>query len=173
VVGTKQDAYLKRGRFEPEQAIDFFTKASAKAQADGFRALRGGAEMSWQLSGDPGSEQLVLYEALLNGAFPHHEVLGICQYNMERFTPEVIKSVLYTHPIAVIGGLVCENPYYKPPKEFFSSYPVQAEVNRMIETIYASARAKADLEERVRELEEDVARLTAGPKPQRKSPTLL
>ena len=47
-----------------------------------------------------------------------HDVRVLCQYNRDRFSPEIILSVIRTHPVVVYGGVICNNPYYVPPEEF-------------------------------------------------------
>jgi hypothetical protein len=169
VLATKKESYLRNGRFEPDEAINFFADTADKAQAEGWRALRGNAEMTWQLGGDPGTGRLTEYEAKMNRKlFPAHEVMGLCQYNMKRFSPATIRDVLYTHPRVIIGNLVCKNFYYKPPEEFLARNDeswadddaiAELEVPRMLDNIYQFERSEVALRQSQRDLEQANGRL--------------
>jgi two-component system sensor histidine kinase UhpB len=58
---------------------------------------------------------LIEYEALLSNFLANSHCVFLCQYNRLRFDPAVIHDVLRTHRIAILGDLVCPNPYYEPP----------------------------------------------------------
>jgi hypothetical protein len=163
IFGTKQDAYLSDGYFEPDKAIKFFAKAADQAAAEGYRAIRGAAEMTWQLGGDPGSDRLLEYESKMNELlFPTHEAVGLCQFNSNRFTPAFLRDVIYTHPLVMIGGLVCKNFYYKPPEEYLqatSSMAQELEVERMLGNIFDFEKNELELHQSKKELKESNDRL--------------
>lgn len=148
---TKREAYLKEGRFDPDWMINFIRQAAEEATAAGFKALRGTGEMTWVLGGEPGVERLIEYEAKLNYLLPEIDCLVICQYNRNRFVPEVILDVIRTHPLVICGARVCQNFYYVPPDSFLAAMGqgVASEVDRML----ASLREREEMEERIRERE--------------------
>lgn len=147
---TKQDAYLKQGFFDPDWMIGFLKRSTDEAKAAGFAALRVTGEMTWMLGGDPGSERLMEYEAKLNYFFPENDALAICQYNRSRFSPEVIKDVISTHPLVIYGGMVCRNFYYIPPDDFLAEKQPETEITRLL----ANIRSRAELDEALRSSEE-------------------
>jgi hypothetical protein len=57
------------------------------------------------------TERLMEYEARLNNLIAENDLLAVCQYNRNRFSPEIIKGVIETHPLVICGGLVCSNFY--------------------------------------------------------------
>lgn len=120
VILTAKEAYLRDGRFEPDRMIGLLDEATAKALADGYQALRVTGEMTWALSGEPGSERLVEYESLLNNFFPHKRCYAICQYDRRRFDEELLLDILYTHPQVLFGkdGLDNSRMYYVPPEDY-------------------------------------------------------
>ncbi|MFA6002064.1 MAG: MEDS domain-containing protein [Thermoleophilia bacterium] len=118
---TKREAYLKEGRFDPDWMINFLIDAVAAAKTDGYSALRATGEMTWMLAGEPGVERLMEYEAKLNYFLPEYDCLAICQYNRERFSPEIVIDVIHTHPLVIYGNTVCRNFYYVPPDEFLEA----------------------------------------------------
>jgi hypothetical protein len=159
VIFTKQDTYLKDGRFDPDRMICMLKAATDQARQEGYSALRVTGEMTWVLGGGPGVERLMEYEAKLNYFFPANSALAICQYNRMRFRPEVIIDVLSTHPLAIFGGLVCRNFYYMPPDEFLKPEQVSLRVERLLHNIVERAQAEAKLQERTVELEKRNAEL--------------
>ncbi|MEW6364584.1 MAG: MEDS domain-containing protein [Acidobacteriota bacterium] len=135
VMANKRDAYLKQGHFDPEWMIAFLEQSTEQARASGFSALRATGEMTWMLGGDPGAERLMEYESKLNYFFPASDALAICQYNRNRFSPEILRDVIYTHPLVVYGNMVCRNLYYVPPDEFLKPSQTSQEVERLLKNI--------------------------------------
>lgn len=159
VILTKQETYLKDGRFDPDQMIGVLKEATDQAKREGYAALRATGEMTWNLGGDPGAERLMEYEAKLNYFVPANDAIAICQYNRRRFRPEVIMDVLHTHPLAIFGGLVCKNFYYTPPDEFLKPELVAGRVDRLLHIIVERERAETKLQEHAAQLEKKNAEL--------------
>jgi PAS domain S-box-containing protein len=151
----KDEAYLKRGRFDPDLMIRFWADAVREARTAKFAGLRTlvTAEMTWALGGSESADQLIEYESKLNHFVRDHNVVIVCQYNRARFSPEVILDVLRTHPLVIYGGLVAKNPYYVPPEEFLKPNHPALEVDRLLKNIVEWQRA----EERLRETQADFA----------------
>ncbi|MEY2494143.1 MAG: hypothetical protein QOJ45_635 [Verrucomicrobiota bacterium] len=131
VVATRQDTTLKE-HFVPETLLRFWADAADAAIAAGFSGLRVVAEMTWALHGDPGAERLVEFEAKVNDLVRSHPIVGICQYNRARFTPEAMLNVIRVHPLVFFDGMVCHNPYYIPPQEFLGPHHAEIEVERLL-----------------------------------------
>lgn len=110
---TKRDAYLKSGFFDPEAMVDFLRGSAEDALSAGYTGFRVTGEMTWGLGSECGCDRLIEYEALLNNYFPGSSASAICQYNRNRFSPQMIRDVLRTHPVAIIGGDVCDNLYFE------------------------------------------------------------
>jgi PAS domain S-box-containing protein len=137
IITSRKETYLKQGYFDPDWMIRFLKGAIDSAKAAGFSALRVTGEMTWALARDPGVERLLEYEAKLNKFFPYNDALAICQYNRNRFSPEVILSIICIHPKVILGGLVCKNYYYIPPDEFLKPNQAELEVKRVLNDIIA------------------------------------
>ncbi|MBI5870787.1 MAG: PAS domain S-box protein [Actinobacteria bacterium] len=144
---TKREAYLKEGRFDPDWMIGFLKDAVAAAKADGFSALRATGEMTWVLGGEPGTERLIEYESRLNYFFPDNDCLAICQYDRNRFDPEIIANVIRTHPLVIYGTNICRNFYYIPPDEFLEAdrQKGNVETERLLASLLDRERAEAAL----------------------------
>lgn len=160
VVG-KRDVYLKKGSFDPDWLIEYLRQAAMESKAEGFSALRITGEMTWVLGGDPGSERLMEYESKLNNLFPTCDALAICQYNRRRFSPEVIKDVIATHPLVIYGGRVCRNFYYVPPDDLLARDRPEKEVDRLLANIFSREAAEEELRRYQERLEELARERTA------------
>lgn len=152
VVADKKAAYLKQGYFDPDWMIGFLKNAVAEAQAAGFKALRVTGEMTWALGHVPGTERLIEYENALNRFLPEHDCLAICQYNRCRFPAEIIRDIIYTHPLVIHGGQVCKNFYYIPPDEFLAPDTGDRLVKRMLQNLGIRQQTLTATEGRYRNL---------------------
>lgn len=152
---TKKEAYLKQGYFDPDWMIRFLKETTDESKAMGYKGLRVTGEMTWMLGGDPGSERLIEYESKLNYFFPENDALAICQYNIRRFSPELIRDVIRTHPLVIYRGQVCKNFYYVSPDEMLLPDQGYLEVSRLLYNIVERER----LEELSSQSEYDLARM--------------
>ncbi|MHB0977621.1 MAG: MEDS domain-containing protein [Candidatus Aquicultorales bacterium] len=150
---SKKETYLKEGHFDPDVMIGFLEESVASVKASGFSALRVTAEMTWALGGDPGVERLMEYEAELNRFFPKHDALAICQYNLNRFDPEVIIRAIKTHPKVIFGNMVCENLYYVPPDELLKPDQPLITMRRLLDNIIERERVERALSVKTAKLE--------------------
>jgi chemotaxis family two-component system sensor kinase Cph1 len=156
---SKQDAYLKQGYFDPDWMIGFLKRATDEAKAAGFSALRVTGEMTWVLGGDTGTERLMEYEAKLNYFIAENDALALCQYNRNRFTPEIIKGVIDTHPLVICGGMVCRNFYYVPPDDFLGEERPAKEIERLLANIRNREKVEEELQRHRERLEDLVKEL--------------
>lgn len=152
---TKREAYLSEGYFDPDLMIQFLKEAVNSAKKAGFKALRATGEMTWALGSEAGVERLIEYEAKLNYIFPENDILAVCQYNRNRFKPEIIIDIIRTHPLVIYGSIICENFYYVPPDEFMKPKDQQLsmEVERLLMNILERKRAEDALKQAHDELE--------------------
>jgi DNA-binding CsgD family transcriptional regulator len=109
------DAYVAESVFDPDRTIAMLRTETEEALAAGYTALRCTGDMIWALRGLPGSERLIEYEGKLNEFFAGRQCLAICQYDRRRFEAALLLDVLRTHPFAMFGAEVYDNPYYIPP----------------------------------------------------------
>ena len=116
IVCTHREMYLRDGIFEPEDMIEFMRESVEEAVARGFTGFRVTGEMTWALGTESPCRGLIEYEAMLNRFFPGRPALALCQYDRKRFPAHVVRDVLRTHPMAVLGDQVCSNLYYEPPE---------------------------------------------------------
>jgi hypothetical protein len=105
-------AYASRGGFDPEATLSIFNGAIEKAHSDGFIGFRAAAEMSWALNHSDGTQQLIVYEALLRSLFASCRAIGLCLYDRKRMPLRVLNGALETHPFVASPGQSRQNPYY-------------------------------------------------------------
>lgn len=117
-ISRATDAYLNDGSFDPEWMISFLRETMAAARTSGVTTTRATGEMTWGLSQGPGTERLGEYESKLNDFFPEHKLIGMCQYNLNRFPMETIRQMIRTHRLVVTDSLVCLNQFYQSPDQF-------------------------------------------------------
>ncbi|MDY0747648.1 MEDS domain-containing protein [Paucibacter sp. R3-3] len=124
VIQSAKEVYLVDGAFQPERMIEMLGRETEAALRAGYAALRVTGEMSWALAGDPGSERLVEYEALLNDFYATGaKSYSICQYDQRRFDAELMNDVLHTHPSVLLDteGFDNASMYYVPPEAFLTA----------------------------------------------------
>ena len=116
-----EESYTQKGVFDPDKKIALLQRETETALAEGFSALRVIEEMNWALLELPGVERMIEYEARINEFIHGNKCLIICQYDMRKFTPEMLLDALYTHNVCVIGTRTYDNCYYIPPSEYSGS----------------------------------------------------
>jgi PAS domain S-box-containing protein len=141
-IAGKGRLHSKPGYLDPDFAIGFLSQQVNEAKATGFSALRVIGEMTWALGEDADSGRLIEFELKVNRFLRHSDVIGICQYDLTKFSPEIILGVLRTHPRAIYRGDVCRNPYYIPPEEFLKPNRAALELDRLLANIHASQQAE-------------------------------
>lgn len=117
---TREDAYLKDGSFDPDRMIDLLRDTEKQALDQGYNGVRVAGEMTWIFTKLPGVQRLIEYEANLNHFLPESKCKAVCQYDENRFSPDVLLEVLHTHPLIGLHGKVYENPYFIPPDLFLA-----------------------------------------------------
>ncbi len=103
-VATAEETYLAGGRFDLAASIAGWADTCARAQAQGFAALRVVGDMAWASSGVPGAEDVARYEANVNAIYAEGYVMAVCQYDRRKFTPDQLRAVASAHPATLHAG---------------------------------------------------------------------
>ncbi|MDQ3576129.1 MAG: MEDS domain-containing protein [Actinomycetota bacterium] len=113
--------YLDGGGFLPQRMLEFWaSKARWSGSADN-QVVRNTGDMTWAHKDKPGVEDLAMYESELNRIMSGYPQIVLCLYDMNRCDGEMVLDVLKTHPKAMLGGMVINNPYYLEPDDFLAS----------------------------------------------------
>jgi hypothetical protein len=112
---TAEEQYLDGGVFNPETVLARIHQEIQKALAEGFTALRATGALLAPPSDDVW-RQIVWYEAQVNDNFARLPFVGLCRYPRSIVPPHRVQDVLRTHPVAVVRGESCDNPFYERPE---------------------------------------------------------
>jgi hypothetical protein len=112
-LATPADAYLSSGKFAPDDMFSFWKEAATGAEAADYGIARAVGEMPRELDADA-RRQFIRYEARLTEVVADLPALILCLYDLRLSGAEVLMDVLRTHSLAVVDGMLHENPYYVP-----------------------------------------------------------
>ncbi|HTQ04225.1 MAG TPA: MEDS domain-containing protein [Polyangiaceae bacterium] len=116
-VKSWHEAHLKGGSFDQDRmmaALDAMLREHAESGRPPMRLV---GQMGWVFSSPPGIEQLVAYEASVNEVLNRGKTPTICVYDVRRLSGSMIMDLLRAHPLAVMNGVLQENPFYTPAEE--------------------------------------------------------
>lgn len=116
------ETYFATGEFLPERMLKFWAAKARSATGDGegygFAFVRNIGDMTWAHRDRPGVGELASYESALNRVMSDQPQVNLCLYDLTRCSAELVMDVLKTHPKAMLGSMVIDNPYYLDPDEF-------------------------------------------------------
>ncbi|GAC1393904.1 MAG: hypothetical protein NVSMB38_24090 [Ktedonobacteraceae bacterium] len=98
-------SYLLPGRFNAQHMLAFIETAILGALEAGHKRVLLTGEMTWSLQGTRGAEEMAVYEAQLNPLVDKYPgVTIVCQYDLKRFSGDVILDALLTHPSVLVAN---------------------------------------------------------------------
>ena len=100
-IHTEDEAYFSNRRFEPQAMTDMLARSMKEALERGFTGFRTAGEMSWVLDGRNLCDQMFEYERLVEEFFPGKPAVGLCQYNVNVFPPQILEKVVTAHRLCV------------------------------------------------------------------------
>jgi len=112
------EAYLRDGRFDQDRMLEVFEQAASGNAGGGFPLSRIVCQMDWAADGSSYVDDLVEFEARVNEVWDRHDDVVICVYDLAKFTAATVVDVMRTHPLIIVGGMLHQNPFFTPPKEF-------------------------------------------------------
>jgi excisionase family DNA binding protein len=96
--------YLLPGRFDAQRMLDFIETAIQAGLEAGHKRVLMTGEMTWSLQGTPGAEEMAAYEDRLNPLVDKYPgVTIVCQYDLKRFSGDIILDALLTHPSILVA----------------------------------------------------------------------
>jgi hypothetical protein len=131
VVGP-QDTYLRGGRFNQTAMLELVQQALRAGGESGFPLTRMVAHAEVVLEDSRSANDWIEYESRLNQVLPGYDDAVICTYDANLLSGPIAIDILRTHPVAIVGGVLHENPFFLPPEQFLreiasrSSAPLQA-----------------------------------------------
>lgn len=113
-----EDAHLIPGHFDQDAMLAMVDGILETHVQQGFPKTRIWSNQEWALKDLPGVGDIAEYESRWNTMSAKHDVLTVCVYDTSRFGGGIVIDMLRTHPFALVGGILYENPFYSTPEEF-------------------------------------------------------
>ena len=122
-VAAVEDTYLRGGRFDPDAMLALIQEVLHEGRTLGFPLTRLVAHVADRILEDwSNAEEWIKYEARLNEVLPAFDDPVICTYDTNLITGTIAVDVLRTHPVAIVGGLLYQNPFFVSPQEILSQF---------------------------------------------------
>jgi hypothetical protein len=112
---TVEEVYLYGGIFDPPRALDHTDALVDAALVDGFSGLRMTAELT-RIPAQGEWQKIVWFDAMVNERLARRPIALMCRYPRTMIPAERVRDVLRTHPVAIVRGESCENPFYERPE---------------------------------------------------------
>jgi hypothetical protein len=113
------DMYVRNHQFDQDAMLASVESLIQSGAAAGYARTRlVGHHMDWLFRDKPAVNNLLEYEARLNGVLAKYNDLVICNYDLSKVGASVAIDIMRTHPMVIIGGLLRENPFFVPPDQF-------------------------------------------------------
>jgi hypothetical protein len=109
---TREEAYLTDGVFDPTAVLARIESYIRGAMADGFTGLYATGELV-HVPAEEVWRRIVWYEAQINESFARLPVTSLCRYPRSVVPACRVQDVLRTHPVAIVRGQECKNPFYE------------------------------------------------------------
>ena len=108
-------SYIEGSAFDQDGALKIIDDLLSEARKKGFRQTRFIGFMDWAL--EIRGEDLIAFEARVNPVLEKHDDPVICAYDLSRFNGADVLDIMRTHPAAIVGGIVQQNPFNIAPEE--------------------------------------------------------
>jgi hypothetical protein len=115
------DMYVRTHQFDQDAMLASVEGLIQSGAAAGYPRTRlVGHHMDWLFRDKPAVNNLLEYEARLNGVLSKYDDPVICNYDLSIVGASVAMDIMRTHPLVIIGGLLRENPFFVPPGKFLA-----------------------------------------------------
>jgi len=121
-VRINTDVYLPDGRFDADRMIAAFEQLASGNSGGGYPLSRICCRMDWAVKGQSHVDDVIEFESRVNDVWRRHEDAVICTYHLGQFRGDEVIDIMRTHPMAIIGGILQQNPFYIPPDEFLREF---------------------------------------------------
>jgi PAS domain S-box-containing protein len=141
--------HIKEGFFDPDKMLGLLIQETRNALHKGFKALRVTTETEWVLQQFPGSDKILECESKANqGLCLLYPCFYVGQYERAKFTIEMIKGIMQTHPIIIRSNKVFPNSYYVAPETFLKEKHVEIQTLDWFKYAEREVRMEKELQER-------------------------
>lgn len=147
VLATYGETYLRTGRFDGDDMLDLLDRLVDRALGDGYAGLRATGEGSTKPLPDELWSQILRYEAMVTERFARRPFTALCRLSAAHSSPARVQDLLRTHPLALVRGELCANPFYEPADLVFSD-DGRARLDWQLHQLRAHARWRRRLQGR-------------------------
>src|ERR1700751_4977077 len=113
-----QDAYLREDRFDQDAMLALLEEVLQSGAASGYPLTRFVSRVETALVDKAGVDSRLEYETRVNYVVPKYDDPVICTYDLSKFSAGMVMDMMRTHPVALMGGALQENPFFVPPDQF-------------------------------------------------------
>jgi MEDS: MEthanogen/methylotroph, DcmR Sensory domain len=122
-VANVEDTYLRGGQFNGDAMLALIDDTLRAGTTLGFPLTRLIAHVAEKILADwSNADEWIKYEARLNEVLPSYDDPVICTYDTNLITGTIAVDVLRTHPVAIVGGVLYQNPFFVSPQEILSQF---------------------------------------------------
>ena len=115
---SNTETYLRDGRFDQDRMLEVFQQLASGNARGGFPLSRIVCHMDWAAEDRSHIDNLIEFESRVNDVWRRCDDAIICVYDLAKFAGNVVIDIMRTHPMIIIGGILQQNPFFVPPKEF-------------------------------------------------------
>jgi signal transduction histidine kinase len=113
-----------------------------KARADGFNGFRGVGASPANLHDLVETDVLLQYEAAVSDVLNERRGLGLCTYDRRRTEADLLVALLRAHPLALLAGRLCRNPFSDPPAYLLKHVGEAQRLDWMINQILSAEQSR-------------------------------
>jgi hypothetical protein len=119
-VATPEQTYLRTGKFNKEDMLNCIQEGLKEGKRLGFPLTRMIAHAETAVTDWESGRDWVEYEMRLNEVLPNYDDPVICTYDANLLNAPLAIDILRTHPVAIIGGILYENPFAARAEDFLN-----------------------------------------------------
>jgi signal transduction histidine kinase len=139
VLRDPREIYAPEGKFDGKRTLETARLAIEKAHAQGFHGYRvAGVPGPLLQEADISPTALASYEADITDLMRATRSLALCAFDRRRMGTDLLAVMLQTHPLALLGGRLCHNPFCDPPSYSRGVVGDAKKINWMINQILHS-----------------------------------
>jgi hypothetical protein len=107
---------VRSGHFDQEAVVSRIEDMLKGGREQGFELTRFVGYMEWARDNNVDIDDLVEFETHVTRMLEEFNDPVICAYNLSAFNAGALVNILRTHPVAILGDVVAENPFFDPPE---------------------------------------------------------
>ena len=107
---------VRSGHFDQDAMVARVEYILNQGREQGFGLTRFVGGMEWVRECNVGIYELVEYEKRINHMVQKFNDPVICAYDLSTFNAGMLVDILRTHPMAIIGDVAAENPFFDSPE---------------------------------------------------------